>query len=233
MRPVVLLARLNELDLIVDSLKARLTEISEALREPALIVAARHALKGAERELARCGAVQRDLELKQGEIQAKLTIAEARLYSGEVRNPKELGSAEKDVQQLRRQLDQVEDQLLEALVCTETAMKACDEQKAVVARLKAEWEARQAALLSEQAQLRARLPVELARQAAARQSVPPALLPGYDNLRARRGGRAVAKLDGDECGVCLVAVPPSQLEAARYGDDLVYCSNCGRLLWGE
>ena len=30
-----------------------------------------------------------------------------------------------------------------------------------------------------------------------------------------------------------VAVPPSKLEAARFGDDLVYCGNCGRLLLGE
>jgi predicted nucleic acid-binding Zn-ribbon protein len=53
------------------------------------------------------------------------------------------------------------------------------------------------------------------------------------NFRPRRGGRAVAKLDGDECCACLVAASPFTLEAARFGDDLVYCSNCGRLLWGE
>jgi hypothetical protein len=30
-----------------------------------------------------------------------------------------------------------------------------------------------------------------------------------------------------------VAAAPFTLEAARFGDGLVYCSNCGRLLWGE
>lgn len=233
MRPVMLLARLNDADLALDAIKARLVEIAEALREPAELAAARRGQAEAEAELARCRALQRDLELQQGDAQARLARAERRLYSGEVKNPKELADTEKDVQQLRRQLGQVEDRLLEALVCSDTAAQTCTAQAATVARLTAGWEARRAALRGEQAQLKARLPVEQARQAAARSAAPAALLTTYDNLRPRRGGRAVAELDGDECGACCVAASPSKLEAARYGDELVYCSNCGRLLWGE
>lgn len=233
MRSVMLLARLNDVDLVLDSIKARLAEIAEALREPPALAAARRAQAEAEAELARCRAIQEDLELKQQDAQARLSKAEGRLYSGEVKNPKELAGAEKDVQQLRRQLSQVEDRLLDALVCSETATDAWTGQGATAARLTAEWDARQAALRGEQARLKARLPAELARQAAARHAVPAELLSTYDNLRPRRGGRAVAALDGDECGACCVAAAPSTLEAARYGDELVYCSNCGRLLWGE
>jgi predicted nucleic acid-binding Zn-ribbon protein len=40
-------------------------------------------------------------------------------------------------------------------------------------------------------------------------------------------------MDGEECGACGVAVPQSKLELAREGDDLVYCGNCGRILWSE
>jgi predicted nucleic acid-binding Zn-ribbon protein len=52
-------------------------------------------------------------------------------------------------------------------------------------------------------------------------------------VRPRRGSRAVAKHGGDECSACLVAASPFTLETARFGDEMVYCSNCGRLLWGE
>ena len=55
----------------------------------------------------------------------------------------------------------------------------------------------------------------------------------WRNFRPRRGGRAVARLDRVECSACLVAASPFTREAARFGDELVYCSNCGRLLWGE
>lgn len=233
MRDVVLLAQLNEMDLAVDACKTRLTEIAEALREPVALAEARRGLARAESDLAHCAAVQAELEAAQGEAARKLARTEARLYSGGVRNPKELEDLQQDAAQLRRQLSQVEDNLLEALICTETATQARTEQAALLERLTAETGRKQAALRAEQAQIKAKMPAELARQAAARRAVPAALLATYDNLRPRRGGRAVARLDGDECSACLVAASPFTLEAARFGDELVYCSNCGRLLWGE
>jgi uncharacterized protein len=119
------------------------------------------------------------------------------------------------------------------LICAETATQGQAEQAALLERLTAEQGRKHAALRAEHAQIKAKLAAELAQQAAARQAVPAPLLTTYDNLRPRRGGRAVAKLDGEECSVCLVAASPFSLEAARFGDELVYCSNCGRLLWGE
>lgn len=233
MRSVMLLARLNEIDLAVDTLKARLAEMAEALREPAALVEARRSLARTESDLAHCRAVQTELEAAQNEAAVKLARAETRLYGGGVRNPKELEDLQRDAAQLRRQLSQAEDNLLEELICAETATTAQAECAATLARLTADWERKQAALRAEQAQLKAKLTADLARQAAARQAVPAALLAIYDNLRPRRGGRAVAQLDGDECSACLVVASPFSLEAARFGDELVYCSNCGRLLWGE
>jgi uncharacterized protein len=233
MRAIVLLAQLNEVDLAVDAHKARLAEIVEAAREPVALVEARRGLARAETDLAHCRAVQTELEAAQTAVAEKLSRAETRLYGGGVRNPKELEDLQLDVAQLRRQLSQAEDNLLEGLICAETATQAQAEQAALLERLTAEHGRKYAALRTEHAQIKAKLPAELARQAAARQAVPAAVLTTYDNLRPRRGGRAVAKLDGDECSACLVAASPFTLEAARFGDELVYCSNCGRLLWGE
>jgi uncharacterized protein len=233
MRVIVLLAQLNEIDLAVDAHKVRLVEIAEAAREPAALVEARRNLARAESDLAHCRAVQTELEAAQQVVVEKLGRAESRLYGGEVRNPKELEDLQLDVAQLRRQHGQAEDNLLEALICAEMAAQAQAEQAALLEGLVAEHGRKRAALRTEHAQIKAKLPAELARQAAARQAVPAAVLTTYDNLRPRRGGRAVAKLDGEECSACLVAASPFTLEAARFGDELVYCSNCGRLLWGD
>ena len=233
MRSVVLLAQLNAIDLAVDAHKARLAEIAEASREPVALVEARRGLARAKSDLTHCGAVQAEHEAAQGEAAGKLARAETRLYGGGVRNPKELEDLQRDAAQLRRQLSQAEDSLLEALICAETATQTQAEQAALLERLTAETGRKQVALRAEQAQIKAQMPAELARQAAARQAVPAALLATYDSLRSRRGGRVVVRLDGEECSACLVAASPFTLEAARFGDEPVYCSNCGRLLWGE
>lgn len=232
-RPVFLLAHLNEIDLAVDAIKARLAEIAIALREPAELVASQQACRAAEAELARCRAEQRNLEQAQADAKAKVSRTEQRLYSGQIRSPRELEDAGRDLQQQRNQAAHAEDQLLEALLAVETAQADHAQHQAQLSRLTAEWQEAQVALQQEQARLKARLPGLQARQAAARQAAPQSLLPLYDNLRGRKGGRAVAALDGESCSVCCVAVPPSKLAAAFEGDELVYCGNCGRLLWSE
>ena len=233
MRPVMLLARLNEVDLVVDAHKARLAEINEALREPAALPAARRALAEAEAELARCQEVQQGLEKASHDAAERLARAEQQLYGGKVTNTKELENLSTTAAQLRRQLGHAEDAFLEAMVCAETATAALTERTAALAHLTQTWEARRVASRREQTQIKAEALTALAQQAAAREAVPPALLATYDALRARRAGRAVAALDGDVCSACRVAVPPGRLGEARFDDELVYCQNCGRLLWGE
>ena len=232
-RPILLLARLNDLDLAVDATKARLAAIAESLREPAALASARRSTADLQKEVDRLRTEQRSLEQNQADLEQKIRKMEKRLYSGEVTSPRELEDGQRDVGQHQHQKAALEDRLLEIMVALESATAALDKAQTGVSTLAADWETQQAALRTEQARLKARLPGELARQAAARQGIPAELLRTYDTLRPRRGGRAVAELDGDECSACLVAVPPSKLEAARFSDELVYCGNCGRLLWGE
>lgn len=232
-RPVFQLAQLNEADLALDAVRIRLAEIAAALREPAELVAARQAHAAAEAELAHCRTAQRDLELAQADANAKIGRTEQRLYSGQISNPRELENAERDLQQQRNQQAHVEDLLLEAFLAVEMAAEQHAACQATLTQLTTEWTVTQAALREEQARLKARLPGLQTRQIAARQAAPQNLLQLYDNLRARKGGRAVAELDGETCSACHVAVPASKLATAFEGDELTYCGNCGRLLWSE
>lgn len=232
-RPILLLARLNEADLALDATKTRLAEIAEALREPAALVAARTSLAAAEKEVARLRGEQAEAEASQAKADEQIKAIEQKLYGGKVTSPRELESSQRDLAQHQKQRGVVEDRLLEVMVSLDGAISALVKAQSEVTRLAADWDARQVSLRADQAKLKALLPAQQAKQAAARQAVPPQYLRTYDHLRPRHGGRAVAELDGDECSACLVQAPPSKLEAARFSDELVYCGNCGRLLWGE
>ncbi len=233
MRPVALLAELNAIDLALDALNARLAQINEALREPESLRSARLALEAAERDLARWQEIQLEREKAQKDASERLARTEGKLYGGKVKDPHELEDLQRDQAQLRRQLGQAEDALLEAMVAIDAATAVLDERRAELERLTKEWDASQVKLRAEQARLKSQLPAQQARQAAARRVVPPEFLSVYDSLRPRRGGRAVAEIDGEECAVCNVAVSPGKLAEAREGDRLVYCESCGRLLWSE
>ena len=227
------LAYLNEIDLVVDGLKARQAQINQALREPETVTAARAALAAAETALQAARTVQKSCEADVQRATERLARTEARLYSGQVRNPRELENAEQDVAQLKRQRSQAEDTLLEALLEVEAATERHSTAQAAWTQHSTSWEATQATLRGELAQVTARLSGEAARQAATRRNVPADLLAVYDRLRGRRGGRAVARLEDGACTACQVDAPPSKVQAIRDASELVYCDNCGRLLWTE
>jgi predicted nucleic acid-binding Zn-ribbon protein len=232
-RPILLLARLNEADLTLDATRGRIAEIVEAARKPAELARAEEALAAAEKEVARLRQEQARIENEQAEAAAKIKQIETKLYDGKTTSSRELENNQRDLAQHRNQLAAVEDRLLEMMVAMENATATLTAAQAVVKRLTEEWMSRQAGLRAEYTKLKARLPGDQARAAAAREGLSPSLLRTYDHLRPRHGGRAVAELDGDTCSACRVQAPPSKLEPARFGEELVYCGNCGRLLWGE
>ncbi len=82
-----------------------------------------------------------------------------------MRNPKELQDLQSDQEQLRRQLRQSEDELLDALVAVEAAAAERDRCQAEVGKLAGEWAIAQAGLRAEQASLSGQLPVVQAREA--------------------------------------------------------------------
>jgi predicted nucleic acid-binding Zn-ribbon protein len=187
----------------------------------------------AEAEVAQLRSEQADVEQTQADAESKIKQIEARLYDGTTTNSRELDNSQRDLTQHRNQKAAIEDRLLELMVALEGATARLNAARADVARLTSDWTNRQGGLRAEYTKLKARLPADQARAAAARAAVPAAFLRTYDHLRPRHGGRAVAELDGDTCSACRVQAPPSKLEPARFGEELVYCGNCGRLLWGE
>jgi predicted nucleic acid-binding Zn-ribbon protein len=54
----------------------------------------------------------------------------------------------------------------------------------------------------------------------------------YEQLRARHGGVAIARLEGSRCGGCHLDLSTAELNELRSlgSGELAECPNCGRLL---
>ena len=67
---------------------------------------------------------------------------------------------------------------------------------------------------------------------AAVAEVPAALVERYEKLRAKLGGIAVARLDGDRCLGCHVSLPAMEVDAIRHAPEgtVVTHEECGRIL---
>ncbi len=227
------LYRLQTIDLEIDERDRRLKEVEASLKESGELHRARQALQDGEKKLSRQRTKLRDQELEMRSLTNKIASVEDRLYSGHIKNPKELANLQGEVQYLKRRKGELEDQLLESMIEVEESEASVTEQRERLARLEGKWQEAQARLSAEREELINRLGQLKAERTGLQKIIGASDLALYEDLRRRRSGRAVALLQGELCRGCGVTIPTSQAQQARQGEALTLCSSCERILYAE
>jgi predicted nucleic acid-binding Zn-ribbon protein len=224
---------LQELDLSVDRLRARLEELNSEDR----VRAARTRLAEVEGRLGllqlaidESATAQRRLESDVDSIGRKIEDERKRLYDGSVVNLRELQSIEAEVVSLGGRKSRMEDQLLERM----------EEREGLDERLRPlEVEAVEAReRLAEIEEGAARELVEVERSLQERAGERAAMLPGidadllelYEDLRRQKKGvGAVALVDG-VCQGCHQKLSPVYLDRLKRESGIRRCEYCRRIL---
>jgi predicted nucleic acid-binding Zn-ribbon protein len=223
------LYRLQCLDSEGDAKQRHLQEVEAALGESKALQQARQAVERAQALVKKWTLRQRDLELESQGLSSKISHSEQRLYSGSIKNPKELADLQSEVAALRRRRQKLEDSLLEAMIEREEAATAHVQSQKHLDETQAHWSAQQADLMAEREILQAEMAELEQARAALLPSIEASDLAVYRGLRRTKGGRAVVQMHDGACGGCGVAVPPSLKWQLRQ-EKPVYCSNCERII---
>ncbi len=220
---------LQQLDDQIRAGKQRLGEVLRAQKETEALTAARAQAATAAKKLQQWQTRHTDLRLELGSVNEKAKRSEQRLYSGNVKNPKELSDLQLEIEALGRRRRAIEDEMLEAMIMVEESeveQTAADEKLAAV---EAEWQTDQANLKQEQNELALRLNQLLGRREQQARKADPQLLKSYTALAQKKNGTAVAGLRDNTCLGCRLTLPAHRVKDAREGK-LIYCDNCGRIL---
>ena len=212
--------------------RQRLVRVEEGLGESQDLIRARQAVSESEDSLGELRQQMRVLELDIATVSGKLKQNQDRLYSGRVRNPKELSNLQEEAAALRRRISELEDEQLELMIGIEEEEAELSERQARLRQIEDTWRAGQTSLQGEKEELELRL-VELGEERdALRAGIAAVDLAHYDDLRQRYGGTGVVQLKRGICQACGVDVPTSVARAVERGDGRHYCPVCSRLLYG-
>ena len=225
-----LLLDLQDVDSVIDRVTRRLSEIKAALHETDELIAARSALRAADESVTHKRAHRKDLDLADASLETRIRQADQRLYSGTVRNPKELLDLQNDIASLKRQKNTLDEQLFAAMVAleeAETELTTCTE---TLTRIEAEWRTSQGDLATELTQLEHELAEKTTEQTETRAQLSTPDLAQYDQLRRRKGGVVVVEMDGSVCGACGVRVTAHIVQQLSQAEHLARCGNCERIL---
>ena len=224
------LHQLQQLDTQLMNVHKRLTEIAASLVESAALRTVKAAFNDASQEQKATSAVQKNLELEVGTLQQKIAANEQRLYSGKVTNPKEAGSLQDEIASSKRWLTKREEDLLEAMINSESAEETLQEIQSRLTAVRADWEESQSALREEQADLQSKFQTIQKNRAAMAEFIDKRDLTDYEKLRRRLGGIGLAEVENDVCSVCGVMLSSRLVQQARSENRLHFCEMCGRIL---
>lgn len=220
---------LQQIDSEIRTRKQRLGEVLRLQKEPPALLAAREAAAAAEAELHRWRARHQELTLEIGSLNDKAKRSEERLYSGAVKNPKELNDLQHEVEALGRRRAALEDESLRMMMTVDERQTASQTAAADVERLAGTFNTAVASLKGEQQTLAVHLNKLLEKRQRQLALAQPASLRLYDQLSQEKRGLAVAGLRGNKCQGCQVTISANTIRAAGEGS-LVLCDSCGRIL---
>jgi uncharacterized protein len=221
---------LQAIDRVIDQLNKRLGEIQTALNESKKMKAARQAVAATEQLAAQNRSTHAELEAENVTLAAKLDENEKRLYSGEVKVPKELIDLQNDVAMLKKQKAALDDKVLATLTKVDEADAALKDRRAELETIEAEWQASQTDLIAEQTQLNSEVSQHLQEQGKFRAVLEAADVALYDQLRRRKAGLAVVELEDGACNGCGVEPTADVIRLLNRGEQIARCSNCERIL---
>lgn len=230
MSEIPLLYHLQEIDTEFREKKQRLTEVLRAQKETEALLVARQRLETAVAALKKWQTQHKELSLELESLTTKAKRSEDRLYSGNVKNPKELSDLQHEIQALGRRRAALEDEILEVMIMMEDAQAEHDTAADALTTIETQRQHSLKGLQREQKVLALRLHELTGQRQQYITRISADNLAQYNQLSQKRGGVAVAGLKGNMCMGCRLTVSAHKVMEANEGKK-VYCGGCGRILY--
>lgn len=224
------LYRLQQTDDEIRQDKERLSAVLGLQAESTELINARERIEVAASELQKRRTEYNALNLELRTLSTKSKSSEDRLYSGMVKNPKELADIQQEIDSLGRRRTLLEDEVLEAMILLEDAELEDETAAAELVKIEAAWQQDQEELQAEQAELVERLGALLADRKQQVASITSQAMTAYESAKRHAGPTAVVLLVRGRCRGCQVTVPANLVKGVDRGQ-MINCDSCGRLLY--
>jgi predicted nucleic acid-binding Zn-ribbon protein len=224
------LYHLQEIDLSIAQAQKRLTEIAAALADNQIIIEVQRQVDSAQQTLTPLQTKARNLELEIQTNSDKIRSTDQQLYSGKVRNPKELQDMQQEIESLKNRNSELEDVLLETMMKVENAEAELTQKQSALQTVTSSIKSDHQHLLDEQKKLQSDVKSLQQKREGALPPITPDSLKTYNALRPRKNNQPIALLINGSCSVCRVEQDMAVIAEVRKGQKLTPCSSCGRIL---
>lgn len=224
------LEHVQEIDLKIDSLRKNKGTLPAALKAlDDQLAKAKGTSLVKKTALAEIEKTQRQTSAAMDLNRDRLTRSTARLES--VQNSQEFQAAQKEIEQLKKQKESLDEQTKKSAADTETIKKDLEGLDAQLAKIQEERDAQAQALSGQTGKMEEEIVGLMQERAQHTPKVEPRILTQYDRVRGARAGLGIVPAIAGRCKGCNMMVPPQQFNEIQRGSSLHACPSCHRLLF--
>jgi predicted nucleic acid-binding Zn-ribbon protein len=223
------LYQLQQVDLELESNEQALKQLTLQLGESPTVLQAQAEFEMENQHLEQLRHQLHTTEWELEDIEGKTTKAEEELYSGRIKNPKELANLQHEVDNLKARRDQIEEKTLGLLDQIEAAETSATKKGSSLKELEATWHRQQQQLSVKIEQLRDIITGLTHKQQLMSAEIEPHTVEFYQDLKGKKG-QAVARVAQGICHGCRISLSTTELQRVKTGNP-VQCSSCGRILF--
>ena len=214
--------RIRDLAKARDAIPAKVEELLEESRRRDQEVA------DIEGQIAELEREKRMLELQVQDYQQK--IQKALAVQAEIKNQKEYEAVVRELDGYKKHRSHFEEEVLRSMDLLERLGRSRSAAREAAEQARQAVEGEVTALEAQKTELTRQIAEEETRRSALARETPPPLLKRYDQIRKRRLGVAVVRVQGGVCGGCNMNLPPQLYNVIMRLSSIEQCPSCQRIL---
>lgn len=223
------LYRLQEVEQEIESKEQSVRQMTEQLGDSPELVKARSELAAARQHHDELKKHQQNLEWEDDDLTNKLKVAEEELYSGRIKNPKELNNLQHEISIFKSKRGQLDEKTLILMDQVDASTKKLAGLEEQLKNTEAVSQERHTQLLADIEKTRASLAeLEQEKQSLSSSLDQPVSQMYYDLKKKKKV--AVAKVSQGICSACRIQLPVTDMQKVRSGS-IAQCSSCARILY--
>ncbi len=216
------LAELQAIDLPLDALRRTLADIAERLAHPPYADLLEQEITAQAALAAAAVADRRTAETLADATRAKIQAEDAKLYSGQITDHRELRQLQEEIYGLRRLLKTQEEHVLAQVELEEAEQAAATYLQSLAQAIRTAWEAHCLSLEARRAVVQQQADTLQDDVTARRAEIAPQVLAAYDAQR-QQDPLVVVQAVGGICSGCRLNLPMNIVNRARRRTELVRC----------
>ncbi len=231
LNPSFHLYQLQKVDLKLDALNKRLAEIDRIRKDNSVRMDLENTYKVAKNQLDRQQKEYSDLVEKIDAKKLKSEQSESSLYSGSIKNPKELQDLQNEIKSLKNSISLLEDSQLQQMIDLEQSQGIVLSAQTAIDSFEEKNKLNFSILFSEELEKKTEIDKIDQERKLIMEQIDPINLEKYSQLRSSKKGIALSTIEDGCCAVCGTTLTPADCQTAKSPSKMAFCSSCGRILY--